>query len=105
MEVKHLGRLGTNPVGDTNEDREVPLTMHGHTHIHTLCNVSLSATVGRVIDHKEESLRTNEALMWSDGRGKTRTLTTTTDRQEEESKEERGTKMGKINIAEGNMEI
>lgn len=32
MEVKHLESLGTGPSGDANEDREVPLTMHAHTH-------------------------------------------------------------------------
>ena len=52
MAVKHLETLGTGTSGDANEDREVPLTMHAHTHIKQ--HLSVNKREGRVIDHEEE---------------------------------------------------
>lgn len=100
MEVKHFESLGNGPTEDANEDREVPLTMQAHTHIKQHLSVNKRGSSNR--PWRRESWRTSKALMWSDGRGPRRDgiLPSTSNWQEKERKQEEGSEIKKINIAE-----
>lgn len=77
-----------------------PISSNTHTHIKQHLSVNKRGSSNG--PWRRESWRTSKALMWSDGRGPRRDgiLPSTSNWQEKERKQEEGSEIKKINIAE-----